>query len=265
MDFIRELLDESKGKKKKGPTRVARHAVYHADYLKTKNKPYRKYHKDGRPMTEGDELEFSGDRNNMDVDQSQEDMPQDDMSQDQDFAADEFGGEEGGQEGGDIAAELERIIADLSELLDQYDAEQGGEEQPEGGEEQPEEQLPDDIEGQDQEYPEETPGDQEEKQFSPQFSSWLQKMSGVDLKEYAPSTMFPKTAVSAPIVKAAKPCCLYKKQAAAKVKEIAGKFSKEADVTTALATIKKVAIKHHQNGGKHGERIYNILSKHMSK
>ena len=40
MDFLRELLEE--GKKKK-PLKQAAKSVYHRDYEKTKNKPYRKY------------------------------------------------------------------------------------------------------------------------------------------------------------------------------------------------------------------------------
>ncbi len=41
MEFLRELLEE--GKKKKKPLKAAAKSVYHRDYEKTKNKPYRKY------------------------------------------------------------------------------------------------------------------------------------------------------------------------------------------------------------------------------
>lgn len=40
MKFLRELLEE--GKKKK-PLKKAAQSVYHRDYMKTRNKDYRKY------------------------------------------------------------------------------------------------------------------------------------------------------------------------------------------------------------------------------
>lgn len=46
MEFLRELLqlDEAESKKKKVKvSKKAVRAVYHRDYVKTKNKPYRKY------------------------------------------------------------------------------------------------------------------------------------------------------------------------------------------------------------------------------
>lgn len=42
MKFLKELLEE--GKKK--PLKKAAQSVYHRDYVKTKNKPYRKYDKE---------------------------------------------------------------------------------------------------------------------------------------------------------------------------------------------------------------------------
>ncbi len=46
MEFLRELLNES-AKKKKSLKKAAQ-SVYHRDYLKTKNKPYRKYDPEDR-------------------------------------------------------------------------------------------------------------------------------------------------------------------------------------------------------------------------
>ena len=40
MKFLKELLEEAA---KKTPLKVAAKSVYRRDYLKTKNKPYRKY------------------------------------------------------------------------------------------------------------------------------------------------------------------------------------------------------------------------------
>lgn len=44
MQLLREMLLE----KAKKPLKKAAKAVYHRDYLKTKNKPYRKYHPDNK-------------------------------------------------------------------------------------------------------------------------------------------------------------------------------------------------------------------------
>lgn len=44
MSLLKEVFNLIEGKTKKKPTlKKAAHAVYHRDYLKTKNKPYRKY------------------------------------------------------------------------------------------------------------------------------------------------------------------------------------------------------------------------------
>lgn len=42
MQFLRELLNLEEAAKKK-PLKKAAKAVYHRDYMKTRNKPYRKY------------------------------------------------------------------------------------------------------------------------------------------------------------------------------------------------------------------------------
>ncbi|MGZ8924612.1 MAG: hypothetical protein ACXW2E_01890 [Nitrososphaeraceae archaeon] len=44
MEFLKELTQINEAKKK--PLKKAAKAVYHRDYVRTKNKPYRKYHKD---------------------------------------------------------------------------------------------------------------------------------------------------------------------------------------------------------------------------
>jgi len=44
MEFLRELLTEAAKKKK--PLKKAAQSVYHRDYMKTRNKPYRKYDPD---------------------------------------------------------------------------------------------------------------------------------------------------------------------------------------------------------------------------
>jgi hypothetical protein len=41
MQLLREMLELAEGKK--APLKKAAKAVYHRDYLKTRNKPYRKY------------------------------------------------------------------------------------------------------------------------------------------------------------------------------------------------------------------------------
>lgn len=46
MELLRELLNEAEKKKKVGKKTAA--LVYHRDYLKTKNKPYRQYDPDDR-------------------------------------------------------------------------------------------------------------------------------------------------------------------------------------------------------------------------
>lgn len=43
MDFIKELLAEAK--REKVVSKDAAHDVYHRDYLRTRNKKYRKYNK----------------------------------------------------------------------------------------------------------------------------------------------------------------------------------------------------------------------------
>lgn len=45
MEFLRELLNEAAKKK---PLKKAAASVYHRDYVKTKNKPYRKYDPEDR-------------------------------------------------------------------------------------------------------------------------------------------------------------------------------------------------------------------------
>lgn len=42
MQFLKELLNLEEAAKKK-PLKKAAKAVYHRDYMKTRNKPYRKY------------------------------------------------------------------------------------------------------------------------------------------------------------------------------------------------------------------------------
>ena len=42
MEFLKEMLNLDEAAKKK-PLKKAAKAVYHRDYVKTKNKPYRKY------------------------------------------------------------------------------------------------------------------------------------------------------------------------------------------------------------------------------
>lgn len=49
MDFIKELLAEAK--REKAVSRETAHDVYHRDYLRTRNKKYRKYHKDTKNET----------------------------------------------------------------------------------------------------------------------------------------------------------------------------------------------------------------------
>jgi hypothetical protein len=46
MSLLRELMQLDEGAKKKKPLKKAAKAVYHRDYVKTKNKPYRKYDPD---------------------------------------------------------------------------------------------------------------------------------------------------------------------------------------------------------------------------
>lgn len=48
MEMLKELLqlDEAEKKKKKKVSKTAAKAVYHRDYVRTKNKPYRKYDPD---------------------------------------------------------------------------------------------------------------------------------------------------------------------------------------------------------------------------
>lgn len=64
MDFLKDLMHiaESKSapKKKKKPLKKAAHQVYHRDYLATKNKPYRKYHKEHTNEGIGDYFRGAG-------------------------------------------------------------------------------------------------------------------------------------------------------------------------------------------------------------
>jgi hypothetical protein len=46
MEFLKELLQLDEAKKKVKVSKKAVRAVYHRDYVKTKNKPYRKYDAD---------------------------------------------------------------------------------------------------------------------------------------------------------------------------------------------------------------------------
>jgi len=43
MEFLKQLLAESKEEKKKKGIKSKAADVYHRDYMKTRNKPYRKY------------------------------------------------------------------------------------------------------------------------------------------------------------------------------------------------------------------------------
>lgn len=45
LQLLREMLQLDEAAKKK-PLKKAAKAVYHRDYMKTRNKPYRKYHED---------------------------------------------------------------------------------------------------------------------------------------------------------------------------------------------------------------------------
>jgi len=224
MDFIRELLEAEKdGKKKKKRTAAAQ--TYHRDYIRTKKKPYRKYHPDTEATNEAMEIELSG-------------------------------GEEGNDEvdHGAIMAELERIIGELSELLTKYDEFKGGEEGADYEEDFGQEMGP-------EEQPTEEPAEEPEPQpkFSPQFSSWLQKTSGVTLNEIgAIGMVHPKSVVVGRSVKHTD----YKKEAGERVKHLASKFGPGSTIPGALETFKQLTGKH---GGKHGDRIYKIVTNHISK
>lgn len=56
MEMLKELLqlDEAEKKKKLKVSKKAAHAVYRRDYLKTKNKPYRKYDPEDYQSDKGD-------------------------------------------------------------------------------------------------------------------------------------------------------------------------------------------------------------------
>jgi hypothetical protein len=45
LELLKEMLQLDEAAKKK-PLKKAAAAVYHRDYMRTKNKPYRKYHED---------------------------------------------------------------------------------------------------------------------------------------------------------------------------------------------------------------------------
>lgn len=234
MDFIKELLSEA-SKKKVKVAKSSRRAVYHADYVKTKNKPYRKYHKDDHHVTESDEWEMSSDVPEDDMEGPEMGVEADDVAQGADGHA-------------DIAAELARIIDELSELLSQYDECDGETEEPSS--EEPTEEPSE----------EQRPG----SSFSPQFSSWLQKTSGVTLNEFG-STALPMTRVASINTVGSKTKDDYKSEAADRVRKLASHFKQDGAFAGSLNVLKHLTTNHHQKGGKHGERIFNIVQKYLSK